>query len=38
MTNAILLIVLLWAGGVVAVALGLLFVKALDILEDNHDI
>ena len=38
MTNIVLLVVLLWAGGVVAVALGLLFVKALDILEDKYDI
>lgn len=35
--NVILITLALWLGGVVFTAVGLLFVKALDILENDYD-
>jgi hypothetical protein len=36
--NILMIVVMLWAAGVLAVAVGMALVAALDILENNHDI
>lgn len=37
MLNVLLLVLLLWAGGVLFVSVGMGILKALDILENNYD-
>ena len=37
MKNIAMLVLLLWIGGMVFVAIGMAFVKALDLLEGNYD-